>query len=113
MKIRGNKEAAKAMNRAESLPYRTQIEAIIKRALAEKTYRAYLFGSRATDSHNFGSDIDIAILAEEAVNLELSLARELLAESNIPFTIDLVNMNQTSLSFKAQVLQEGLLLWTS
>lgn len=101
------------MKRSDSLPYRTQIEAIIKRAMAEKTYRAYLFGSRATDSHNFNSDIDIAILAEEAVGLELSLARELLAESNIPFTVDLVNMNQTSLSFRAQALQEGLLLWTS
>jgi predicted nucleotidyltransferase len=101
------------MKRSESLPYRTQIEAIIKRAMAEKTYRAYLFGSRVTDSHNLNSDIDIAILAEETVDLELSLARELLAESNIPFTVDLVNMNQTSPSFRAQALQEGLLLWTS
>jgi predicted nucleotidyltransferase len=81
--------------------------------MAEKTYRAYLFGSRVTDSHNLNSDIDIAILAEETVDLELSLARELLAESNIPFTVDLVNMNQTSPSFRAQALQEGLLLWTS
>jgi len=101
------------MNKSEPLPYRTQIEAVIKRALAEKKHRAYLFGSRVTSSHNFASDIDIAIQAEEAVDLELSLARELLAESNIPFTVDLVNINQTSLSFKAQVLQEGLLLWTS
>ena len=101
------------MKKSDSLPYRTQIEAIVKRALAEKTYRAYLFGSRATGSHNLNSDVDIAILAKETVDLEPSLARELLAESNIPFTVDLVNMSQTSSSFRAQALREGLLLWTS
>ena len=101
------------MKKSDSLPYRTQIEAIVKRALAEKTYCAYLFGSRATGSHNLNSDVDIAILAKETVDLELSLARELLAESNIPFTVDLVNMSQTSPSFRAQALREGLLLWTS
>lgn len=97
----------------DPLPYRAQIESIIKRALAGKTHRAYLFGSRATGSHTPNSDIDIAILAAESVALELSLARELLAESTIPFTVDLVNLAQTSASFRAQVFQEGILLWTS
>ena len=93
--------------------YQMEIETILVQALRGKTCRAYLFGSRATGEFNPASDIDIGILTDEPVDLELSLARESLAESNIPFTIDLVDLARTSEAFKAQVLQEGVLLWTS
>jgi len=95
------------------LNYQTEIETILVQALHGKTCRAYLFGSRATGTFNPTSDIDIGILASEPLDLELSLARESLAESNIPFTIDLVDLSRTSETFKAQVLKEGVLLWTS
>jgi predicted nucleotidyltransferase len=96
------------------LPYRARIEVIVKQALRGKKYRAYLFGSRATGAQIPTSDIDIGILADEApIELELSLAREALEDSTIPLLIEVVDLNRTSADFKAQVLQEGILLWTS
>ena len=97
----------------EVLPYQAQIELILKQALYGKKYRAYLFGSRASGTQNPASDIDVGILAdEEPIDLELSLAREGLEDSTIPLLIELVDLNRTSLDFKAQVLREGILLWT-
>ena len=96
------------------LPYRARIEVIMKHALRGKKYRAYLFGSRATGTQTPTSDIDIGILAdEEPIDLELSLAREALEDSTIPWLIEVVDLNRTSSDFKAQVLREGILLWTS
>ena len=96
------------------LPYQARIETILKQALGEKKHRAYLFGSRATGTQTPASDIDIAILADEApIEIELSLAREALADSTIPLLVEVVDLNKTSSDFKAQVLQEGVLLWTN
>ena len=40
----------------------------------------------------------------------ISIARELLEDSNIPFTVDLVDLSATSEEFARQVQQEGILL---
>ncbi len=97
----------------EFLAYQTEIETLLTQALSDKIYRAYLFGSRVTGTSNPASDIDIGILADEPIDLELSLARESLVESTIPFMVDLVDLNRTADTFRAQVLKEGILLWTS
>jgi hypothetical protein len=44
------------------------------------------------------------------MRLELSIAREWLGDSNIPFTVDLVDLSATSEEFVRQVQQEGILL---
>jgi predicted nucleotidyltransferase len=93
--------------------YQVQIESILKRVLAGKTYAVYLFGSRAAGTTNIASDIDIAIAARDPIEAELSIARDLLSQSTIPFEVDLVDLTQTSAAFKSQVLQEGILLWTN
>jgi hypothetical protein len=59
------------------------------------------------------SDFDIAVLAEEDISRELSLAREMLEQSNIPLTIDLVDLSTTSAAFRQSVQNEGVLLWTN
>ena len=99
------------MNKNSFLTYSANIEAILKRALQGKKYRAYLFGSRAAGTFTFASDIDIGILSDELIDLELSLARESLAESTIPLMVDLVDLSRTDETFKEQVLKEGILLW--
>ena len=57
------------------------------------------------------SDIDIAIDATEDISWELSLMRESLAESTIPYKVDLVNLKTTSAEFRQQVNEEGILIW--
>jgi len=73
-------------------------------------FQIYLFGSRATDKYNDVSDYDIGILASRDISRELSIARELLEDSTIPFTVDLVDLSATSEEFATQVQREGILL---
>jgi len=73
----------------------------------------YLFGSRATDAFHETSDFDIGVLAEVDIRRELSLAREKLEQSNIPLSVDLVDLGTASEPFRQAVLTKGILLWTN
>jgi predicted nucleotidyltransferase len=91
--------------------YLAQIRAILADALNGKSCSVYLFGSRATGVHTQISDFDIAVEAAEDVSRELSVAREKLELSNIPFKVDLVDLRDTSKAFARLVHAEGILLW--
>lgn len=73
--------------------------------------KVYLFGSRATGRYREESDFDIGVLAPRDISRELSIAREMLEESDIPFTVDLVDLSAASPEFAEQVQREGILLW--
>ncbi len=73
--------------------------------------KVYLFGSRATGRYREESDFDIGVLAPRDISRELSIAREMLEDSDIPFTVDLVDLSATSLEFVEKVQREGILLW--
>ena len=73
--------------------------------------KVYLFGSRATGRYREESDFDIGVLAPRDISRELSIAREMLEESDIPFTVDLVDLSVASPEFAEQVQREGILLW--
>ncbi len=96
--------------------YLSQIKAILEQVLNPRRRGAgldcqiYLFGSRATNQYHDVSDFDIGVLASKDISLELSIARELLEDSNIPFTVDLVDLSTTSKKFAHHVQQEGVLL---
>jgi predicted nucleotidyltransferase len=91
--------------------YLPQIKAILASVFKDKECTIYLFGSRATGTHTAVSDFDIGVLAAEDVSRELSLAREMLESSNIPFTVDLVDLRATSAAFSRHVQAGGILLW--
>ena len=97
----------------ESLHHRylSQIKAILASVFKDKECTIYLFGSRAAGRHTAVSDFDIAVLAAEDISRELSLTREMLDLSNIPFTVDLVDLRATPAAFSRQVQAEGILLW--
>ena len=88
--------------------YLSQIRTILAQVLSD--CKVYLFGSRATGRYKNVSDFDIGVLASRDIERELSLARELLEASNIPFTVDLVDLGATASEFARQVQQEGILL---
>jgi predicted nucleotidyltransferase len=100
-------------------PYLSQIKAILEQVLSPNRSGAsfdceiYLFGSRATSQYHDVSDYDIGVLASKDISRELSIARELLEDSTIPFTVDLVDLSATSEELASQVQQEGILLWES
>jgi uncharacterized protein len=92
-------------------PYIQQLQQHIAPVLDGIPYQIYLFGSRANNTAHAGSDIDLAILAEQDLRLPLSQARFALENSTIPYKIDLVELQRTSPDFQQQVLREGQLLW--
>lgn len=71
--------------------------------------RVYLFGSRATGRARRASDIDVAVwpLADLPEGT-LSAIREALFETTIPYTVDLVDLRETDVAFRARVMAEGV-----
>jgi uncharacterized protein len=69
----------------------------------------YLFGSRARKDNSPRSDIDIAIDNKNKIdNLTLSNIREEIEESTIPFTVDIVDLNNISEDLKTQILKDKI-----
>jgi predicted nucleotidyltransferase len=93
--------------------YLSQIKVILTSVFKDKECAIYLFGSRAAGTHAAISDFDIAILAAEDIGRELSQAREMLELSNIPFSVDLVDLREAPAAFGRQVQTKGTLLWTN
>jgi len=91
--------------------YLDQIKSVLMRVLQKRSCQVYLFGSRAAGTAQPTSDFDVAVLADEDISRELSLARELLEESKIPFKVDVVDLRLTASAFKAETQTQGVLLW--
>jgi predicted nucleotidyltransferase len=90
-----------------------EITRIIQQALHGVQCRVYLFGSRATNRHRATSDFDIAVDTSDDISGQLGAAREMLEGSNIPFTVDLVDLKASSELLKRRVLEQGVLLWSN
>jgi predicted nucleotidyltransferase len=74
-----------------------------------KNVRIYLFGSRAKGSYTERSDIDIAVLSDKDISFELALLREIIENSNLPQTVDVIDLNTVDSEFREQILKEGVL----
>jgi len=93
--------------------YLDRIVAILRQALRQTTCHMYLFGSRAEGRSRNASDFDIGVLAGGGVSRQLGRARELLEASNIPFTVDLVDLSTVPAPLRALVQVRGVLLWSN
>jgi uncharacterized protein len=56
--------------------------------------QAVLFGSRAMGSHRYGSDIDIALDADDLTIEDLLKLNSLIDDLNLPFKVDLVHIQR-------------------
>ena len=73
-----------------------------------------LFGSRGRGDYLETSDVDVGILAREEVSKsKITLFREKIENSNIPYKVDVVDLSQASKEFANKALKEGLLIWKS
>lgn len=74
--------------------------------------KIYLFGSRARNTHQSTSDIDIALDAGHPLDiLEIVRARNVLDTLYVPQKIDIVDLNSIPTELKEIILKEGI-LWT-
>ncbi len=81
---------------------------IIKKHLPRT--KIYLFGSRARGDASAESDFDIALDNQSKIDEEIvSLIKEDLEESTIPFTVDIVDLQHISQTLKNEILKDGKL----
>jgi predicted nucleotidyltransferase len=86
-----------------------QVRRLVQKGLEEHDVKVILFGSHATGKAGRTSDIDIAVLPVGKLPLGLlSLIRESLQESHVPFNVELVDLSQTDEAFRKRVLEEGI-----
>jgi uncharacterized protein len=69
----------------------------------------YLFGSRARQENTATSDIDLAL--DNGTKIDrfiLSIIKESIEESHIPFMVDVVDFNSISADFRDQILKDKI-----
>ena len=74
--------------------------------------KVYLYGSRARGDFKPNSDIDIALDAHNKKPLHLGEAQGLLSALNTPYSVDLVDINFASESFKSTITKDWV-LWNT
>jgi type I restriction enzyme S subunit len=91
--------------------YKKIIIKIIKSHLPNCTI--YLFGSRSRTTHSPGSDIDIAIDATEKIDRHIIYKiKEEIEEKNIPFFVDIVDLQSSDENIKSQITKDGV-IWNN
>jgi len=97
---------AYSVNNTQTLSTLDDLKAFLKEFFKGKKIEIYLFGSRARGTEKIGSDVDLAIVSDNPLSEELALLREIFEESNLPYKIDIVDLNQAPY-LKEVVLKEG------
>jgi predicted nucleotidyltransferase len=75
---------------------------IVKAILQKYPYTFYAFGSRIKGTQRKFSDLDICFMDNIPGHI-LSHIREDFEESNLPFTVDIVDWNSCDEKFRAQI----------
>ena len=90
--------------------YLKHIRELIIKNLKGQKFQLFLFGSQVADRAGRASDIDIAILPITVFPRGvLSKIREELEESNIPYSVDLVDLSRSNPEFVQSVREKGVI----
>lgn len=77
------------------------------------SYEVWVFGSRATGKAKRYSDLDLAIISNEALPLDIRAELvEAFSESNLPWKVDVVDWNTTSDSFRKIINKDKVVIQT-
>ena len=92
--------------------YKEQIVTICQKAFSDcPLVEVLIFGSRVNGSARKVSDIDLAVRSDICNHAQIALFRELLEESTIPYTVDVVVWNEAVEELRKKIKAEGVLLW--
>jgi len=89
----------------------SQIKSIIFQFLNRKTDKVFLFGSRAIGNGRKFSDIDIGIKSSRPISSKTMFEiEEAFEESQIPYTVDVVDFSKVAERFKSVTNQKIIYL---
>ncbi|MEK7495825.1 MAG: nucleotidyltransferase domain-containing protein [Patescibacteria group bacterium] len=84
-----------------------EIKNILFKFLDPQKDKVFIFGSRAVGKARKFSDIDIGVKSERQISLSLlSDIEEAFEESNIPYTVDVVDFSAISKNFENVAIQK-------
>lgn len=84
---------------------------IIFKYLNPEKYSVFIFGSRAAGKNKKYSDIDVGIEGENPLDFKIiSLLNDAFEESNLPYTVDVVDFTRVSDRFKKIAKKDSILL---
>lgn len=87
-----------------------RVRQIVLGELGRRSAKVYLFGSWARNEARRYSDIDVGILPAEPLPPELMLdLADKLDQSEVLYTVDLVDLSTAPASLRDRVLAEGIL----
>lgn len=82
---------------------------ILRDILQNIPYQALVFGSRIKGSQQKFSDLDICLKSDLPIPFaDMATLKETLRESNLPFTVDVIDYHYISEGFKKIVDEEGI-----
>jgi len=84
---------------------------IFDAALKNQKCEIIIFGSRTTEHYQEMSDIDIAIKSFDEVQPKLYKIKNMIEESIIPFTADVLNYFDVPDNWKKSIDETGVLIW--
>ena len=89
--------------------YIAELKKIILDDLQNENVKIILYGSRARGDNHYTADVDIGFIPREKFNtIKITLLREKLENSNIPYKVDIVNLNTVSADFKNEIMKDAI-----
>ena len=92
-----------------STHYLAELKKVVLDFFKHTKARVYLFGSRSQGKNHVNSDVDLAILPDPDVrNDQITLLREKIENSHIPYKVDILNMNEVSEDFSREIFKDAI-----
>ncbi len=88
-----------------------ELKEVVIGFLRDDNVKVILFGSRARNDYNTGSDIDIGLIPDSVLDRnKITLLREKIEKLNIPYKVEIIDFSKTSESFQKEALKE-VVVW--
>jgi len=91
--------------------YTSKLKKMVINFFKYDNVKIVLFGSRARGDNCISSDVDIGIIPyEKFEDKKITLLKEKIENSNIPYKVEIVNFMQVSREFKQEALKK-VVIW--
>ena len=87
--------------------YLLELKELVLKELENEKVKVFIFGSRARGDNYIASDVDIGLIPYGSLNTrKITILKEKIENSNIPYKVEIVNFNEVSEDFKNEALKD-------